>query len=160
MTGGYRSWPEPARTMARAIDATVSAAQAGDAEAFAAGLADLNRVDRAQLAVLLGAVLRDLLERAHADGLDADDAERVLDSCLRATTPWYGPLDTDALVRALTGALDIVDPDDGPELAGPAVVTHGLLVIADQLTVLRQELPPVLELALRELMRAQTVELP
>jgi hypothetical protein len=146
--------------MARAIDATVAAAQAGSAEDFAEGLADLNRVDRAQLAVLLGAVMRDLLERAHPNGLDADDAEQMMDSCLRATTPWYGSLDTDALVRALTGALDITDPEDAPQLAGPAVVTHGLLLIADQLTVLHQELSPVLDLALRELMRAQTVELP
>lgn len=160
MTARYQSWPEPARTMARAIDATVSAAQAGEADDFAAGLADLNRVDRAQLAVLLGAVMRDLLERAHPDGLDADDVEQLLDSCIKATTPWFGLLDTDALVRALTGALDITDPDDAPELAGPAVVTHGLLLIADQLSTMNQALPAVLELALQELMRAQTVEMP
>jgi hypothetical protein len=160
MTAAYRSWPDPARTMARAIDATASAAQAGDADAFAAGLGDLNGVDRAPLAVLLGAVLRDLLERGHADGLDADDAEQVMDSCVRGAARWYGPVDTEALVRALTGALDITDPDDAPALAEPAVVTHGLLLIADQLTVLQLDLPAVLDVALRELMRAQTVELP
>ena len=43
---------------------------------------------------------------------------------------------------------------------GTAVVTHGLLLIADQLKVLAQGLPPILDCALHELMRAQTVEFP
>lgn len=68
-------------------------------------------------------------------------------------------LDSDVLVVALTGALGISDPDEPPP-DGAAVVAHGLLLIADQLRLLGQELPPVLEGALAELMRAQTMELP
>jgi hypothetical protein len=159
MTAGYRSWPGPARAMALAVDAAVSAAQSGDPAAFADAIADLSRVDREQLVVLLGAVTRDLLERSHTDGLDADDAEQVLRSCTQSAT-WYASLDGDSLVGALAGALGVSDPDESPLLDGTAVVTHGLLLIADQLKLLSQELSPVLDGALHELMRAQTVELP
>jgi hypothetical protein len=146
--------------MALAIDAAVSAAQSGDAAAFADATAKLSRVGREQLAVLLGAVTRDLLERSHPDGLGAEDAEQVLQSCIRSAARWYRPADSDALAGALTGALGISDPDESPQPDGTAVVTHGLLLIADQLKILDQELPPILDGALHDLMRAQTVELP
>ncbi len=156
---GYGSWPRTAREMALAIDAAVSAARAGEAAAFTDAADDLGRMDREQLAVVLGAVTRELLERSHPDGLGASDAEQVLASCLRSAASWYEPLDGDSLIQALTGTLGIHDPDESAP-AGPAVVTHGLLLIADQLTVLSQALPPVLDRALRELMRAQTIEFP
>jgi hypothetical protein len=146
--------------MTLAVEAAVSAAQSGDAAAFADAIADLSRVDREQLAVVLGAIERDLLERSHPDGLDSDDAEHVLQSCIRSAAGWYQPLDSDSLIRALTGALGVSDPDESPPPAGTEVMTHGLLLIADQLKIMRQELPPVLDSALRELMRAQTIELP
>ncbi len=160
MMAGYRSWPGPVRVMALAVDAAVSAAQSAEAAAFTDAVAGLSRVDREQLAVLLGTVARDLLERSHPDGLDSDDAGQVLASCIRSAAGWYERLDSDSLVRALTGALGITDPDESPQPDGAAVMTHGLLLIADQLTILALELPPVLDLALHELMRAQTIELP
>jgi hypothetical protein len=39
-------------------------------------------------------------------------------------------------------------------------VRHGLLLIAGQLKILAQGLPPILDCALHDLMRAQAVELP
>lgn len=146
--------------MALAVDAAVSAAQSSDAAAFADAIADLSRVDREQLAVLLGSVGRDLLERSHPDGLDSDDVEHVLRRCTRSTAGWYEPLDRDSLVRALIGALGISDPDESPPADGTAVMTHGLLLIADQLKISNQGLPSLLDSALHELMRAQTIELP
>jgi hypothetical protein len=160
MARGYRSWPEPVAAMALAVDVAVAAARAGDAPAFTEALADLSRVDREQLAIVLGTVTRDLLERSHPDGLDSDDAEQVLQNCVRATAGWYEPLDSDSLIRALTGALGIHDPDEAPPADGAAVLAHGLLLIADRLQVLAVDLPPVLDGALGELRRAQTVELP
>jgi hypothetical protein len=151
--------------MARAIDAAVSAAQAGDAAAFADATDGLRRADPEQLAVVLGTVTRDLLERSHPDGLDTDDAEHILRSTTGRAAGWYGQLDASALILALTGALGI-SPDPDPDTEAPpppdgaAIVAHGLLLIADQLRVLAQPVPPVLDAALRELMRAQTVELP
>ena len=146
--------------MALAIDAAVSAAQASDAAAFTDATVGLYRVDREQLAMLLGAVTRELLERSHPNGLDSADAEQVLQSCIRSAAAWYKPLDSDSLIRALTGALGISEPAESPKLDRTAVVPHGLLLIADQLTTLTQELPTVLNSALAELTRAQTVELP
>jgi hypothetical protein len=160
MTADYRSWPGPARAMALAVDAAVSAAQSGDAAAFTDATASLSRLDREQLAVLLGAITRDLLERSHPDGLGFEDAEQVLQSCIRSAARWYEPVDSDSLAGALTGALGISNPDGSPQPDGTAVVTHGLLLIADQLKILAQGLPPILDSALQDLRRAQTVELP
>lgn len=160
MTADYRSWPPPARAMATAVDAAVSAAQAGDAAAFTDAMADLSRTDREQLAVLLGSVMRDLLERSHPDGLDSGAVEQALRSCSMSAAGWYELLDSEVLILALAGALGITDLDESPQPGGTAVVAHGLLLIADQLKIRGWELRPVLDLALRELMRAQTIELP
>lgn len=160
MTTGYRSWPGPVRTMAIAVDRAVSAAQVGDADAFADAGAELERLDRGQLAALLGDVTRELMERVHPDGLDSDDAEQILESCTRAASPWYAPFDADALVKALAGTLGVDDPDAPSPLTKPTVLAHGLLLVADLLTGRPETLDEVLDLALRELMRAQTIELP
>jgi hypothetical protein len=146
--------------MALAVDVAVSAARAGDAPAFAGALDDLGRMDREQLAVVLGAVTRELLERSHSDGVGFSDAEQVLARCMRSAASWYEELDGDALIQALTGTLGIHDQDESAPPPGPAVVAHGLLLIADQLTTMGEDLPPVLDRALQELMRAQTIELP
>jgi hypothetical protein len=163
MTASYSSWPRPAAAMAAAVDAAVSAARAGDAAAFAEAAGELSRVEPEQLAVLLGTATRDLLERSHPDGLDADDVHHVLGSTLRLAAGWYDGIDGDALVVALTGALGIFaepEPDEQPRPGGAAVVAHGLLLIADQLRVLAQPAAPFLNAALAELSRAQRVELP
>ena len=109
--------------------------------------------------MLLGTVTRDLLERGHPDGLDSDDAEQVVRSCVAAAA-WYPQLDPDAVVRALTDALGVSDPDEAVQVDGAALLTHGVLLIADLLTTFDQALPPVLDHGLRELMREQTMELP
>ena len=104
--------------MALAIDAAVSAARAGDAAAFTEATDDLGRMDREQIAVVLGAVTRELLERSHPDGLGSNDAEQVLASCIRSAASWYEPLDGDSLIQALTGTLGIHDPDESAPPAG------------------------------------------
>jgi len=160
MNGAYRGWPGPARAMAVQIDAAVSAARSRDCDAFSEAINDLRNLDREQLTLLLGAVTRDLLERSHPDGLDSEDAEQVMQSCIRWAVAWYPELDSDCLIRALTGALGVSEQEDLPVADGMSVVTHGLLLITDQLATSTQQLPPVLDAALSELMRAQTIELP
>jgi hypothetical protein len=146
--------------MAETVDAAVTAARAGDPAAFGEATAGLAALDREQLAVLLGTVMRELLERSHPDGLDSDDAQHVLSSTARRAVAWYEPLDGAALLEALIGALGVTDPDGAPQPDPDAVLAHGVLLIADQLHVLGQQLPPVLKYALGELQRAQTMELP
>ena len=160
MTGDYRAWPGSARAMAETVDAAVTAARAGDPVAFGEATAGLAALDREQLAVLLGTVMRELLERSHPDGLDSDDAQHVLSSTARRAVAWYEPLDGAALLEALIGALGVTDPDGALQPDPDAVLAHGVLLIADQLHVLGQQLPPVLKYALGELQRAQTMELP
>lgn len=157
-TADYRAWPRPVRTMAVAIDSSVTAASAGAADAFDEAVAVLRRMDTDTLGALLGEVTRDLLERSHPDGLDSDDAEAVIASGAR-TAAWFEPFDPDALVLVVTGALGVLDLDESP-VPATALVTHGVLLIAERLAALGLELASVLDAALVELRRAQTVELP
>jgi hypothetical protein len=146
--------------MALAIDTAVSAAQAADGDAFTDAITALARIDAEQVAVVLGAVSRELLERSYPDGMDTDDAQQVLDDSVRSATGWHAGLDGDSFIWALTGTLGIGDLDELPPRERSAVVAHGLILIAELLTTLGQPLAPVLETALQELLRAQTVELP
>lgn len=146
--------------MAETVDAAVTAARAGDPVAFGEAMAGLAVLDREQLTIVLGTVTRDLLERSHPDGLDSDDAQHVLSSTARRSVAWYESLDGAALLEALIGALGVTDPDGVPHPDPDAVLAHGVLLIADQLSVLGQPLPPVLNDALGELQQAQTMELP
>jgi hypothetical protein len=158
--GDYRAWPGSALRMAGTVDAAVAAARAGDPVAFAEAAAGLAALDREQVAVVLGTVTRQLLERSHPDGLDADDVRHVLTSTAKRAAAWYPALDGAALLEALTGTLGVTDPDGEPHPDPDAVLAHGVLLITGQLEVLGQQLPPVLNFALGELQRAQTMELP
>lgn len=151
----YGGWPAPVRAMATAIDDAVQAATAGDADGFEAALATLSRVDREPLAVVLGGVARELLERGYPDGMDAGDAEQLL-ARIPARFAWYPGFQPEALLQALTGTLGVSVAEDEAPL--PAAVPHGLLLVAD---LLGTDPPaPALESALCELRRQQTVELP
>jgi hypothetical protein len=160
MTPGYSAWSGPARGLAVAVDAAVAAAIADNATAFAEALLELRRLDRAVLGVLLGALTRDLLERTHPDGLDSDDAQAALESTLRRSGAWYPDVHRELLITALTGALGVLEVGEGPAPDDFTLLVHGVLLIADQLVVHELLLPPLLDSALRELMREQTVELP
>ncbi len=169
MTGGYRAWNGSARTMALGVDAAVQAAMTADAGAFDEAVADLHRTDREQLLVLLGTATLDLLERAAPDGLDAEEAERVLRGSLQMAAPWYDGLDGSALLFAFTAAVGIAEPDTDPDSdsdesaprpAPDAVLAHGLLLVAHLTTTTGTPPHEVLDHALAELRRAQTVELP
>jgi hypothetical protein len=146
--------------MAQAVATAVAAARSEDAEAFGLATLALARLDRSQLTVLLGAMTRDLLEGSHPDGVDAEDANEILRSCARFADGWYPDFGGEPAVHALIGALGVAEPEDGPRPDERRVLAHGLLLIADQLTMPPRELGPVLDAALGELMRAQTVELP
>ncbi|SHH63658.1 hypothetical protein SAMN05443575_4233 [Jatrophihabitans endophyticus] len=159
----YDAWSGPARALARAVDTAVRAALADDLAGFTDVATELRRVEPEVLAVLLGTMTQALLERTHPDGLDSDDAEQVLAACERAAV-WYPGYERDVAVLALVGALGVHPGDDGqsggtPRVAPAAVAEHGLLLVATLLPAPR-DLAPLVDAALRELHRAQTVELP
>lgn len=155
----YGAWPQPARTMATDLDAAIRAAIDRDAASFEQARAGLDRQDPEQLRLLLGAMTRDLVEREYPDGLDSDDAEQILMSCTRAAA-WYPQTDHDAFVVALTGALGVSEPAGSATSNESVIRAHGLLLIASLLGAQSERLPRILEAALTELRRAQTIELP
>src|SRR3954451_2457539 len=122
MTAAYRSWPPAARTLAGTIDAAVTASRAGDLAGFDEANRELARLDPEQTRTLLGETTRALVERSFPDGLDAEDAELLLQGAIRFGATWYPALDSDSLIRALTGSLGVSEPEDDVSISPRAVV--------------------------------------
>jgi hypothetical protein len=161
MNGSSRRLPEPARSIARAVTVTVDAVRATDAEAFADGAAELAALDREQVGLVLGAVVRSLLEELHPDGLDGDDVRAVLEHCVRSCVGWFPDVDGGVLVVVLTGALGVHEPDAEPHpIPAPQLATHAPLLVADLLAATGRPLRGYLDTAFAEIMRAETMELP
>lgn len=151
----YPGWPAPVRSMAEAVDDAVGAAATDQADAFADALRRLVRVDREPLAAVLGDLAAALLEQTYPDGLDAADAGELLRRCA-VRFSWCAALEEDALLQALAGTLGVSLGEDEAML--PAALPNGLLIITELLG--GRPVAAVLEPALRELQRRQTVELP
>jgi hypothetical protein len=177
--------PAAARAIVSAASDAVTAAVAGERETFDEAVAELAGLDAEQVRVLLGHVVRSLLEELHPDGLSADDIRDVLPRCVRAVIGWHPEVDAALLIVVLSNALGIGDPDDEPRDARPGDVTaHGVLLIADLVTAAGPVIPagtvtsagsvtsvgsaasaerPIdgyLEAALAEIARAETIEMP
>lgn len=153
--------PPPAGALVAAVRDAVRAAQARDDGAFAAASTRLAALDPEQVRLVLGSVVRSLLEERHPDGLDADDVQAALEGCVRSASGWLPSVDADALVVVVTGALGVHDPERTERLvtATEIAVSAPLLVA----TLLDGALRPVaahLADAVDEIARAQTVEMP
>ena len=152
--------PFTARVIAAAVTESVQAARAADAAAFDEATARLATLDREQVRVLLGSVIRSLLEELHPGGLDGDDLQAVVERCTRSTAGWF-TVDPGVLVVVLISALGAADPDALAHPPQPADVTrHAVVVAADLLTAARRSLAPALTTAFTELRRAETLEHP
>lgn len=165
-TGGLAS----VRGIRTAIGAAVAAAGTGDPVAFEAAAARLAGQDQQRLRVVQGAIVRELLEDLHPDGLAGEDAQQVVQRCVTAAAGWYPAVDAEVLVTALLGALGAHDPDERPPVEAGGLAVHGALLIADLLAVptgpptptdpIAARLERYLDSALAEIKRAETVELP
>ncbi|WP_213454487.1 hypothetical protein [Rhizomonospora bruguierae] len=153
--------PPPARAIAAAATAAVTAARDAEPDAYRTAGERLAALDQEQVNLVLGAVVRMLLEEQHPDGLDADDVQAVLDRCARAAAVWYPDLNATALMVLLVGALG-VHPDNPAEVEVPegAVVRHAPLLVADLLAATGAKLAPYLSAAFAEIARTETLELP
>lgn len=161
MNGSTGRLPEPARSIARAVTATVGAARAADAETFADEAAALAGLDREQVGLVLGAVVRSLLEELHPDGLDGDDVRAVLEHCVRSAIGWLPGVDGGVLVVVLTGALGVHEPDSEPVVVPASqLAVHAPLLVADLLTATGRPLHGYLDTAFAEILRAETMEMP
>jgi hypothetical protein len=133
----------------------VDAARRSDPEALREAVERLSIVDPSRLVLVLGWVVRALLEERHPDGLDGEDLRAVLTGCAAA---WPSEVDPSVLLVVLTGALGLSDPDDQPAVAPAAVAGNAALLVAYLLD--GRPVGPHLDGALAELRRAETVEMP
>ena len=150
----------PADTLVDAVEAAVAAAIVAQDPAYAQCVERLAAHDPTQLRVVLGSVVRSLLETLHPAGLSGADVGEVLSRCVRSAAPWTD-VEPAALVVVLTGSLGLLDAEDQPVTLAPShIARHAPLLIADLLGVSGQHLSPVLVAALAEVERAETVEMP
>jgi hypothetical protein len=150
-----------AEGIANQISAAVTAARAEDRRSFTDAVALLAAVDLEQVAVVQSAVVRSLLEDLHPDGLTGDDARTVVDECVRGAALWLPDLNVAALIMVLTGALGMSDPDDRSLQSSQAeTVRHASLLIDCLAGRSPTPLGHYLDGAIREIYRAETVELP
>ncbi|MEU4596309.1 hypothetical protein [Nocardia sp. NPDC023988] len=150
-------WPRSARAIATTVAASVEAARAGDEPAFREHLGDLADLPTDQVTIVASAVIRELLEAAHPDGLAADDIRTVLNDVLRHSLPWVPTLDPTAVATALTGALGIDEhPDHPPTDPHPAAV----LLIAHLAEATRIPTEDSITRSINEIARAETIEMP
>ncbi|MFI6571735.1 hypothetical protein [Nocardia fluminea] len=152
-------WPSSARAIATAIEAAVTAARAADESGFDAATADLAELPADQVTAVLAAIVRKLLEIAHPDGLTGDDVRAVLESVVRRAAPWLPRLDAAAVFSALAGALGIdeeAEPDRPRTSPQPAAV-----LLIEYLAELSRTPPDhVVQRAINEIARAETIEMP
>ncbi|NHC45479.1 hypothetical protein G9H72_09475 [Motilibacter sp. K478] len=157
--------PPPARQLADAVTDAVGAAGAGDAAAYDEAVARLAMQEPERVGLVLGSVVRQLLEESYPDGLAADEVLDALDGTVRAAAAW-APVDADVLVSVVAGALGIheVDTPEGaerPRQVRPGeLAAHAPLLAAELLDRVRRPLRHYLEQAFGEIWRAETVELP
>ncbi|MEU7825358.1 hypothetical protein [Catellatospora sp. NPDC049133] len=161
LSGELRRLPAVARGIAQAAVDAVDAARARDAEALNEAADRLAAADSEHVGLVLGSVVRALLEDLHPDGLAGEDIQDVLEQCVRDTLSWTADLDVDTLVTVLTGALGVHQQEDGAPRPDPRrLAWHAPVLLAYLLTVSGRRLEQYLAAAFAEIMRAETVEMP
>ncbi|MFI1192686.1 hypothetical protein ACH4T9_05370 [Micromonospora sp. NPDC020750] len=154
MTTTWRHLPAPAREIAVAATEAVDAARARDREAYDEAVDRLAAADRSGL--VLGAVVRLLLEETHPDGLDGDDIRQVLEACVRGAASWQPDVDPHVVLVLLAGALGVYDPDDDATPPDPAALArHAPLLLADLLAGIDRPLDGWLTAAFAEIRRTE-----
>lgn len=133
MTDMWRHLPAPARPIAAATEAAVTAAREHDGEALTEATGALAALDGAQVGLILGTTVRLLLEDRHPDGLTGDDVRAVLTSCVTTAAAWQPGVDPHVVLFLLAGALGVQDDDGTPPPAPAELARHAALLLADQL---------------------------
>ncbi|MFE6922230.1 hypothetical protein ACFVAV_14385 [Nocardia sp. NPDC057663] len=152
-------WPSSARTIATTVEAAVAAAHAADEPGFTEAVADLAELPADQVSSVLAAIVRELLETAHPDGLTGDDVRAVLDAVVRQSATWFSRVDVAAVVGALTGALGVDDANE-PDHAATNPQPAAVLLIAYLAGLARVPAQDSIRRAIEEIARAETVEMP
>lgn len=141
--------PPPARAVAVAASEAVTAVQAGDADRLADATATLAVTDGGGL--ILGTVVRLLLEERYPDGLDGDDVSLVLTACVTE----HPTADPHVLLVLLAGALGVHPEEDGTQPSAGETAAHGPLLVAYLLDGSPRPLPAYLTAAFTEIARTE-----
>ncbi|MFD6856344.1 hypothetical protein ACFWB0_08735 [Rhodococcus sp. NPDC060086] len=152
-------WPTITRRVATTTDAALGAARTEAVPAFDEALDELIALPYEQVTAVHAAMLRELLEELHPDGLTGEDVQRVLERALRNGMRWLPSLQPDAVVAVLTGTLGVHD-DEAPKVRPGDYLTAGLLVLADLLAARTSAPGPYLRRAVAEIERSETMEMP
>ncbi|GAA5055230.1 hypothetical protein HNP84_006181 [Thermocatellispora tengchongensis] len=161
----WRDLPEPARGIAGAVHEAVKAAMARDHEAYGEAVARLAAADPAQSGLVMGAMVRMLLENLHHGGIASDDVRAVLDRVAGQTARWLPAetlrVDVTALVLMLSGALGVhPGAEEAPPLSPRDTAAYGPLLVADLLAVTSYPLDLCLSAAMGEIATVQTADIP
>jgi hypothetical protein len=166
------------RALRAAVVDAVCAAQAGDGAGLAGCRGALAALDEQRLRIVQGEMVRSLLEELHPNGLSAADAQDLLERCVRDAEPWYPSIDPAVLVVVLLGSLGAQDPDDQPAASPVTVAEYAAVLTADLIATeqateqageesteqradrLRGRAEQLIDRALAELERAETMEMP
>lgn len=154
--------PPAARVLADVVTDAVGAACSGDRAAFDDALRRLALLDPEYVRLLLGGIVRALLEEQHAEGLDGDDLRALIEDAMARTSRWWPEVDAAVLLVVVAGALGVhPEPDElpGRPPTPDEVTAHACVLVADRLGAVRR-LGRYVEAAFAEIARAETVELP
>lgn len=108
----WRDLGGSARSVGAAVSQAVTCAARRDGDEYRAAVAELLALPADQSGQVLAALVLELLEEQHPDGLDSDDIVLVLGRCYQATKGWLPPdlVDAHALIAVLASALGIHEP--------------------------------------------------
>ena len=145
--------PTTARAIAEAALIAVDAAHRRDADPFEAAATTLSTTDGSGL--VLGSVVRLLLEEQNPDGLGADEVKTALVDCVTWASTWAADIDPHAVLVLLASALGVHDPDnvEVPDPSPREFSRHGALLTASLLGP--RPLDPYLATAFAEIRRKE-----
>ncbi|AOW94191.1 hypothetical protein BFN03_19905 [Rhodococcus sp. WMMA185] len=151
-------WPTIPREIAEAVDAAVGAAVSSNVAAFFEATEDLAALPAERVRVVLAAIVREILETMHPDGLTGEDVQEVLAHAVGVARTWMPDVDVASFVAVLTGALGVAEADESdlPTSAVPSAI----LLIADLVSSAQVSVHDYVRRALDEVARAEIVEMP
>lgn len=162
MSSSRQRLPAVPRAIASAAGAALTAATSKDPVAFQQAAQTLAALDREQVGLVLGAVVRSLLEDSYPAGLTGEDMHELLAGCAATSGAWFPAVDASVLLVLLAGSLGIHAPDEEPRpVSAVEMSSHAPLLIAALLKRSpSSRFPAHLDAAFTEIARSETVEMP
>ncbi|MEJ3748056.1 hypothetical protein WEI85_32815 [Actinomycetes bacterium KLBMP 9797] len=154
MNTTWRHLPAPARAIAVAASNAVAAAEDHDSAALGVAVEALAATEGSGL--VLGSVVRMLLEELHPDGLDGDDIRQLIHDSVRAAAVWEPAVDPHVVLILLAGALGVHDEDESAPRPSPeSLARHSAVLVAQLSASTRRPFASYLTAAFAEIERTE-----